>query len=243
MLDDVVIEDGLSKYSEGSVLLLNTQLQSFLVYINVFDLGNVAYRFGLVIDPGTELGVWIVFTFSIFVFVGTIDMEALFEVIWQLLCTGLDRGLGRVDSPLDIFVLVTMINFLGFSIDATSEFVVTSSVHIDVAIFAVSILRIVVATIRAAIIAAVTILAVLVALSLLPGLALGFFSRLVFLAFLARSVFENEGAQLEARIDDSALTTSFAVKADIIFNVNFSLGILALFAKNKSVNEAVEIIL
>ena len=82
-----------------------------------------------------------------------------------------------------------------------------------------------------------------VGMSLLASLAFSLLGRLVFLAFLGL-VLEDEGGQLVARIDSSALTTSLAVEVDVaVFDLDDGLGVFAGSAEDELVDEAIQVIL
>ena len=61
---------------------------------------------------------------------------------------------------------------------------------------------------------------------------------------LFRLAFENEGAQLEARIDVGALTAGFTIQKDIsILDIDLGLRVLTFLAKHELANEAIKVIL
>jgi hypothetical protein len=79
--------------------------------------------------------------------------------------------------------------------------------------------------------------------SFLASLAIGLLGCLVLFAFLGL-VLDNEGRQLETRINIGALATSLAIKGDdFILDVDLGFGILALLAQNKLGNESIKIVL
>ncbi len=80
--------------------------------------------------------------------------------------------------------------------------------------------------------------------SLFARLALSLLGGLVLLALLGQ-VLEDEGGELKARVDDTALATGFAVESDVVVLLGFhdGFGILAFLAKNELGNEAVKVVL
>ena len=146
----------------------------------------------------------------------------------------------QYDSPFVLFLL-RLGKLLGFGIDPAREFVVTTAVHVNIAV--------VIATIGAALAGAVAvgsaILVVLLTtgLSLLAGLAVGLLGGLVLLALLRLSL-QNERGELVTDVGVGALTASLAVQDDVaILAVDDSLGVLAVLAKNELVDEAVKVVL
>ncbi len=82
------------------------------------------------------------------------------------------------------------------------------------------------------------------ATSLFARLALSLLGGLVLLALLGQ-VLEDEGGELKARVDGTALATGFAVESDVVVLLGFhdGFGILAFLAKKELGNEAVKVVL
>src|ERR1700680_4957057 len=80
-------------------------------------------------------------------------------------------------------------------------------------------------------------------IGILSSLPSGLLLSLVFLALL-RLVLEDKAAQFQAQIDIRALATSLAVEQDTtILDDHIGFRILALLAKNKFIDESVQIVL
>lgn len=140
-----------------------------------------------------------------------------------------------------MLLLLRLGELLGFGVDSAREFVVTTAVHVNIAV--------VVATIGAALAGAVAIggavliILLTTGLGLLAGLAVGLLGRLVLLALLGLSL-QDEGGELVTDVGVGALAASLAVQDDVaVLAVDDSLGVLAVLAKNELVDEAVKVVL
>jgi len=148
------------------------------------------------------------------------------EITSQIVGTGLDSGLRSVNGPLNLLWL-GILDLFGIILDLLCELIVTTSFELD--------LTIVLGVIRVAVMwATITVLRSMVSiigfLGLFTSLTVGLLCRLVLLAFLWL-IFQDEGAELEARIDFGLLTACLAVEEDAaILDLDIGLGILALLA-------------
>lgn len=234
LLDNVLVEDGLSKDCDGLVLSLDTKLLGLEVNFNIVKLGDTTLLLTLRKDPLAELVVGVALTVLV---LSTLNDKSTLEVVRQISGTSLDGCLRHVDSPFDLLLLLGLIKLLGLGVDAASELIVTTSIHSEIAIVFV--------LVRAAIGTAVAILidSSAVALSLLSSPALGLLGGLVFLA-LGRELLQDERRQLLARVGLSNGTAGLAVHENaLVLDANNSLGVLATSAEDELVDEAVEVVL
>jgi len=239
LLDDAGREDGLGKNSGRAVLALDAQVLGLEVDFNVGDFVDVALFLGGIVDPFAELVVdAVLLGLAILSFV--IKGERVLQIIRKGLGAGLDSLFRHVDRPF-VLLLLRLGKLLGFGVDPAREFVVTTAVHVNIAV--------VVATIRAALAGAVAVgsavLVILLAagLGLLAGLAVGLLGGLVLLALLWLGL-QDERGQLVTDVGVGALAASLAVQDDVaILAVDDSLGVLAVLAQDELVDEAVKVVL
>lgn len=231
LLDHVVIEDGLGKDGEGPVLALDAELLSLEVDLYILYLADAALGLGRLLNPATEL---IVCVRSISTLIIITDNKGTLEVIRKILGTGLNSLLRGVNRPLNLLGL-DLFDVLGLSVDAAGELIITASLKFKIAVLF--------AVVGAAItVAAATSILNFLAVRFL-GPAFGLLGGLVLLALL-RLVLQDEGAELEAEVYISALTTSLAVKEDAaILDVDLGLRVLALLAEDELGDEAVQVVL
>jgi hypothetical protein len=144
---------------------------------------------------------------------------------------GLDSLLTHVDSPV-VVVDLDLLGNLGSLGLHLLELVIAADVLVAIVVGAI--LRGFITALAAGAVGSVAVLS-----SLLGSSALG----LVLLALLGL-VLEDEAAELQAKVDVSALTTGLAVKQDtVILDDNIGLRVLALLAENELVDEAIEVVL
>ena len=228
---DVLVEDGLDKNKNSAVLALDTQLLSLDVDVDGINLVNGALLLGLHQNPVTKI---IVNGVATFLLVIISNIELLLELARKLGLTGLDSFLADIDSPVIVPDLSYDIDLGSFGLHLL-ELIVTAGVGIFIVAVGTILGRFLAAAAAAIFLAGSAIL-----LGLFGSPALG----LVFLATLLGLVLENEAAQLKAEVNVSALTTGLAVKNDVtILDVDVGLGVLALLAENKLVDEAIEVVL
>ena len=236
LLGDLVIEDGLNQDEKGAVLGLNTELLCLQVNSDIFDVADTALGLGLAGDPITELVVGgIAATFTILIFIITKD-ELLLEIIGKLLLTGSDSLGGHIDSPLIILDLSRFIELESTVIDTASQFIIAAGFNINVSVLVGSILGVVLAS---------AIMSILIAVGIAILLSLAS-SLLVSLVLLVRLwlILKDETTELEAEVDIGSLTTSLAIKYNMaILDNHVGLGVLALLAENKLIDEAIKVIL
>lgn len=231
LLDHVVIEDGLGEDGEGPVLALDAELLSLEVDLYILYLADAALGLGRLLNPATEL---IVCVRSISTLIIIADNKGTLEVVRKILGTGLNSLLRGVDRPLNLLGL-DLFDVLGLSVDAAGELIITASLKFKIAVL------------FAVVGAAITVAAAASILNFLAvrflGPAFGLLGGLVLLALL-RLVLQDEGAELEAEVDISALTTGLAVKEDAaILDVDLGLRVLALLAEDELGDEAVQVVL
>lgn len=221
LLDDVGIKQGLGKNLEGLVLPFDTKLLSLLVNLDVVDLAVVIGLLGN--NPLSEDVVG-----AVFAFVLSLENESFLEVVWQALGTCPDGFLGHINSPVILLEGGTVAvgrQLLSLSLDTTSKLVVRSTINTHVINLAL----------RTAILGRAPV--VLLALLTLAG-------RLGLLLFLGR-ILNDVARELMTEINIGALTASLAIPNDttILVDDQVGFGVLALSAKNKLIDEAVEGIL
>jgi hypothetical protein len=233
LLDDVLVEDGLSKNGDSLVLGLDTEFLGLEVDLDIVKLRDTTLGLTLRKDPLAKLVVGV--TLCVLV-LGALDDESALEVGRQISGTSLDGFLGHIDFPFDLLLLLDLVKLLCLSVNAASELIITAGVESEITIIIV--------LVGAAVVAAVTILdSSAVALSLLSGFALGLLGGLVLLA-LGRELLQDEGRQLLARVRLGDGTASLAVHENaLILDANNSFGILATSAEDELVDETVEVIL
>jgi len=224
LLGDLLVEDTLGQHSAGFVLAFNAELLGLHVDIDIADLSDITL-FGSSLDnPATQLLVSGA-TVSAFV-VAILDDESALEVVGEILGTSLHGFLGNIDGPVVILNLRLGLNGLSLA----GHLIVAVGLEGLIAILPV---LGVVAVARAGVLA----IGSLLLLALTAGLLLLLLATLGVVA-------NNEGAQLEARVDIRALTASLAVQSDsLILDVDIGLGVLALLAKHKLGDKAVKVIL
>ena len=231
--NNVLVENGLNKNKNSAVLVLDAEFLGLDIDIDRFNFVNVSLLLSLRLDPVTELIVDSGTAIAFFVVV-IANVKLLLELAGERRLAGLDSFLTHVNSPLVLLDFVLLGDFSSLGLDLLKLIVATNVL-----------IPILVGTVLGSFIAASTVLAVgaicsvTVLSSLLGSPSLG----LVFLTLLGL-VLEDEATKLEAKVNISTLTTGFAVKKDmIILNDDVGLRILALLAKDKLVDETVEVIL
>jgi hypothetical protein len=230
LLDNLVGEESLGDDGERAVLVLNAKLLCLQEDLDVVKLVNTTLLCGSIENPLSED---IVARVALAVLVSLDDKGAL-EVVRELLGAGAHGLLRGIDVPLNLLGL--LFDILGTLLDLSGELVVTASLDLEVAIL-VAILG---AVARAT---AVGGGGLSLGLGFLAGTTLGLLGRLVLLALLGL-VLQNEGRELQARVDLGDLTAGLAVKRDVaVLDVDFGLGVLALLTKNELGDEAVEVVL
>jgi hypothetical protein len=230
LLDNLVGEESLGDDGERAVLVLNAKLLCLQEDLDVVKLVNTTLLCGSIENPLSED---IVARVALAVLVSLDDKGAL-EVVRELLGAGAHGLLRGIDVPLNLLGL--LFDILGTLLDLSGELVVTASLDLEVAIL-VAILG---AVARAT---AVGGGGLSLGLGFLAGTTLGLLGRLVLLALLGL-VLQNEGRELQARVDLGDLTAGLAVKRDVaVLDVDFGLGVLALLTQNELGDEAVEVVL
>jgi len=231
--NNVLVENGLNKYKNGAVLVLDAEFLRLDIYIDRFNFVNISLLLSLRLNPVTELIVDGGATITFFVVV-IANVKLLLELARERRLAGLDSFLTHVNSPLMLLDFVLLGDFSSLGLDLLKLIVATNVL-----------IAILVRTVLGSFIAASTVLAVgaicsvTVLSSLLGSPSLG----LVLLALLGL-VLEDEATKLEAKVNISTLTTGLAVKKDVvILDDNVGLRILALLAENELVDETVEMIL
>ena len=224
LLGNLLVEDTLCQNGASLVLGLNAELLSLHVDLNITDVGDAALLSSGINDPASQL---LVGRGSIGSLIVTIlNDKGTLEVRGEILGTSLHGLLGNVNSPLIILDLGLGLDGLSL----TGHFIIAVSLEGEISILAI--LGVVAVT-------GTGILAIgsLLLLSLTAGL--------LFLLLATLGVVANdESAQLEARIDIGALTTSLAVQGNfLVLDKDIGLGVLALLAQHKLGDEAVEVIL
>lgn len=213
------------------MLALDAELLSLEVDLYILYLADAALGLGRLLNPATEL---IVCVRSISTLIIIADNKGTLEVVRKILGTGLNSLLRGVDRPLNLLGL-DLFDVLGLSVDAAGELIITASLKFKIAVL------------FAVVGAAITVAAAASILNFLAvrflGPAFGLLGGLVLLALL-RLVLQDEGAELEAEVDISALTTGLAVKEDAaILDVDLGLRVLALLAEDELGDEAVQVVL
>ncbi|KUI56281.1 hypothetical protein VP1G_10837 [Cytospora mali] len=240
--NDLVVEEGEDEHQNSAVLALDTQLLGLDVDINILDVVNAALLGGLLLDPVTQLVVDSVATaFAVLVLIVPVEGELLLELAGEVLLTGPDGLLAHVNSPVVVLDLDRLIlEDLSLSLDLTGESVIIAS---DVAVGISVVLAVLLFGRVVGVVVGSATAAVSVGLAVLPGLAGSLSLSLVLLALLGGSL-QDETAQLVAQVDGGALTTGLAVEDDMaIVDVDDSLGILALVAENKLLDEDIKKVL
>merc|ERR1711977_292455 len=149
---------------------------------------------------------------------------------------GSDSLGGHIDSPLIILDLSRFIELESTVIDTASQFIIAAGFNINVSVLVGSILGVVLAS---------AIMSILIAVGIAILLSLAS-SLLVSLVLLVRLwlILKDETTELEAEVDIGSLTTSLAIKYNMaILDNHVGLGVLALLAENKLIDEAIKVIL
>ena len=130
LLNNAIVEDSLSKHSQGLVLRLDTKILGLEIDVDVSNVFNTGLlRLGITDNPTAKLIVGaIAAAVLIAVLIAIFEGEALLKVVRELLRTGFDGCLGCVDGPLNsIFIRIGAVQILGFRIDTTGELIITTS--------------------------------------------------------------------------------------------------------------------
>lgn len=237
--NNILVKDSLSKHVQSSVLCLNTELLCFNVDLNVLQVADSpSLGFSSAYDPIAKLIVsTVAATVDFAVLVAFSEDELLLKVVRKLFSASLHCFFRNVNGPDIIFGSLILIDFLGFGVDATGELIIAASFHGEITVFGLGIVRVALARSGVAV-------AILLSLAVLFGLsAARLLLRLVLLALLGL-IFQDEGAQLQAKVYVRALTACLAVEYDVaIFDVDVGFGVLALFAKDELGDEAIKVIL
>ena len=148
----------------------------------------------------------------------------MLEITSEIVGASLDSGLGSVDGPLNLLWL-GILDLFGIVLNLLCELVVAAGFELDLAI--------VLGMIRVAVVGATvlrSVISVFGFLRLFTSLPVGLLCRLVLFAFLWL-ILQDEGAELEARIDFGLLAACLAVEEDAaVLDLDIGLGILALLA-------------
>lgn len=237
--EDLVVEQSQDEHQDSAVLALDTKLLGLDVDVDVLDLVNAALLRGLLLDPVTQLVIDGVATaFAVLVLIVSVEDEFLLELAGQILLAGPDGLLAHVNSPVVVLDLDRLVpENLGLSLDLSGESIIVAS-NVAVGI-SVVLDRFLVSRVVGVVIAATAAIALTILLGLASGLALS----LVLLTLLGGGL-EDEAAQLVAQVNGGALTTGLAVEDDVtILDVDDSLRVFALVAKNELLDEDVEKVL
>lgn len=232
---DVLVKDSLHQNENRSVLVLDAKLLGLDINVDGVDIVNATLFFSLLDNPVAKVVVdGVATTLAVLVFViAAANAELLLKLAGQLCLAGLDGFRAHVDSPFIIFDLdISVGSGNCLSLDLL-ELVIAADVGLIVASLVGAVLRAIFAA-AVAILFGMTIL-----LGLFGSSALG----LVLLALLGL-VLEDESTKLQADVNVGALTASLAIEDDvIIFDGDIGLRVLAFLAEDKSVDEAIEMIL
>jgi len=197
-IDNVGVEDGLSKHSQSLVLGLDAQLLSLEVDLHVLHILDATLGLGSTDDPASELIIRVVavsFAFGIFII---IEVKLLLEIVRQLLSASLNGLFGDIDSPFIILVIGT-IQIFSLSVDTTCKLIIATSFKSQVFSigFAVDVVR--ETAVRTCVSISISLgVAVLFCLS-----TASFLVGLVLLALLWL-ILEDERAELETKVYVSA---------------------------------------
>ena len=220
------------------MLGLNTELLGFDIDFDVVNIVDATLLLGLPLNPFTKLVVDGVATaLTLLVVIVAVQDELCLEVARKRLLTSLDGLLAHVDSPVVVidFDVRVVAQTLSFGLDLAGHGIVVAGILKFLVAVALSVGR----SLVRVVIAASAILLVAIQLRLAGSLALS----LVLLALLGL-VLQDEATQLQAQVDVGALSTSLAVERDVaVFDLNIGLGVLALSAKHKLLDETVQVVL
>ena len=229
LLDNLLREQSLGNDGKGAVLGFDTELLGLDVDVDVVEVLYAALLCARVDDPLTKS---VVVGATLFIL---LNDESALEVVGKILGTGPDGRLRRVNGPLNLLGIL-FLNLLGALVDLAGELVITASLEGKVAVVAILFCAVTGA-------AVVGRAGLATSLGLLAGTALSLLARLVLLALLGL-VLENEGAELETRINFGNLSARLAVERDVaILDVDVGFGVLAFLAEDELGDEAVEVVL
>lgn len=229
LLDDVLVEKSLSKDLESFVFLFDSKFLGLLVNLDIVDLTSILLFLGD--NPRSKPIIGVIGTLCLIIIFAFNDKSTL-QVVREILGTSLDSFLRHIDSPLVVLRLRGISigrQFFGFSIDTFGEFVIGTTISIDIAVM----------IFRAAVFGRIAVLALSVRFFALLGRAdLGSL-------FTFRWILDDVRRELVAVFDVGALATGLAVTKNgpILLNNQVRLRVLALLAQDKLVDEGVKVFL
>lgn len=236
LLDNLVIENGLSQNGKSLVLVFDAEFLGLHVDVDVTHARDTLRGlFCLLHNPAAKLVVaaGTVLSLGVFIFVKS---EGSIEVGGKFLCTCLDSFLRNINSPFVVSDVSVILNALRIGSDTTSKLVITMSIECNVAVL----ICIGIAFCRSAV--NLSVFPIFPGLFLVP-LASGLLGGLVLLSLLWL-VLQNEGAEFVARIRLGTFAASLARKDDArILGEDLGFRVFALLAQHELRDEAVEVVL
>jgi hypothetical protein len=229
---NLLCEESLSQDLKSLVLGLDTEFLSLLIDLDIVDtLTSLTLRN----DPGSQLLVWVLLSSFFILLIGQGGGLELLSNLFGASSNGLLR---HIDSPVIIILDFSIGESLGLGGDLLGEFVIGASVQLLIAILRTSLLAVV----------AATLLFLLLSISLGVSISLALSGLLAILSSLlciVWRVLQDVTGKSLAHVERGALTARFAVTDDVVVLGDLQNGfrVLALLAKNKLLNETVEVVL